>query len=286
MRVLDAYPWIADRFANAKDEGERASADCPLKCHRTARVRFWCGRDGRLMFGCYGGCSKLELLRAVKAGWPDCFPGGTVPERTAREMVATYRYRDEDGRELYQVVRFEPGWNGRDKDMRPRYKDETTGAFVWGLPKERRRVLYRLPELLAAPFEDSVFVVAGEKDCDTLAGLGLVATTNVFGESTPWQEDYSRFLADRHVAVIEDRDSAGKRHTNEACGSLLNYAASLRRCVLPAKDATALVNGLRMQGVTDRGELRDRFLSAVIDGGRAWQLVEVASGGEQWGAEP
>ena len=48
-----------------------------------------------------------------------------------------------------------------------------------------RRVLYRLPELLARP-DEPVYVVEGEKDADRLASMGLLATTNS-GGAGKWQ---------------------------------------------------------------------------------------------------
>ena len=43
------------------------------------------------------------------------------------------------------------------------------------------RVPYRLPELLNAAPDTTVFVCEGEKDCDALHALGLIATTNPGG---------------------------------------------------------------------------------------------------------
>ncbi len=69
--------------------------------------------------------------------------------------------------------------------------------------------------------------------------------------------------------MIEDADEVGKRHVNEACGSLMNYAASLRRVRLPAKDSTAFLNGLRRSGVQRQDDLRADLL-AVLAEVRTW----------------
>ena len=50
------------------------------------------------------------------------------------------------------------------------------------------RVLYRLPEVLAA---GEVWVVEGEKDADSLAALGIVATCNA-GGAGKWSEPTPR----------------------------------------------------------------------------------------------
>ena len=272
MRVLDLYPVCRSAFEVLREEagGAYAVCTCPLKCHATSTVRLWIGEDRRLMFGCHAGCNKLEILRAVGLSWKDCYPEGADLKRVKQEVTARYKYRDEAGALLYETVRLEPGRGGRDKDFRqrrPRGRD-AGGGWEWNLDGVRR-VLYRLPELLAADVTRPVFVVAGEKDADALADLGFVSTTNVCGERSEWLESYSECLADRSVVVIEDRDSAGRRHANEVCGSLTEYAACLRRVRLPAKDATAFLNGLRANGVTGPRELRAAVL-AVLTGARTW----------------
>lgn len=278
MRVLDAYPWLKDAFSLLREEkcGTVAVCDCPLKNHTTSRLRFWLGADGRLMFGCYacGPASKLEILRAAGLKWRDCFPPDTDWKRVKREIIATYPYRDERGVILYETVRLEPGPGGRDKTFyqrrprvpgsRPRGRDGWVNELG-----DVRRVLYRLPELIAADPARPVFLVAGEKDADNLADLGFVATTNVCGESAEWLESYSESLADRHVVVVEDADATGRRHANEAVGSLTGHAASVRRLRLPARDATALLTELQKRGVWARPELRAAILTYLTEA-RTW----------------
>lgn len=266
MKVLDAYPWLADRVpgVRAVGNGEYANAPCPLRDHRNGYVRFWCGESGALCFKCFAGCDKLEILRAVGAKWKDCFPGGTVPEKVKQEIVARYDYRDEAGQILYQTVRLEPGRGGRDKDFRQR-RPKAGGGWDWTLG-DVRLVLYRLPELLRASPVEWVFVVAGEKDVESLRAIGVTATTNVGGEARPWLADYSRALSGRFVAVVEDGDGTGRRHADEVCGSLLDHGVqSLRRVRLPEKDATDYLRRLRVGGIGHPAALREAWWAAVSD---------------------
>jgi hypothetical protein len=76
-----------------------------------------------------------------------------------REIVATYDYVDESGHLLFQTLRYVP------KDFKQRRPD-SQGGWVWDL-KGVRRVLYRLPELLAST-KEPVFIVEGRR---TLTGL-------------------------------------------------------------------------------------------------------------------
>ena len=83
--------------------------------------------------------------------------------------VETYRYEDEDGKHLFDVVRYEP------KNFRQRAADGS-----WTV-KGIRKVLYRLPQIAAAPEGSFVYVVEGEKDVHRLEAKGLIATTNPGG---------------------------------------------------------------------------------------------------------
>ena len=95
-----------------------------------------------------------------------------------------------------------------------------------------RKVLYRLPELLAADPTQTVFVVEGEKDADRLAGLGLVATTNV-GGAGKWKPEYSEALRGRNVVILRDNDEAGRLHAEKVSTDLQGVAASVKVLLLP-----------------------------------------------------
>jgi hypothetical protein len=83
-------------------------------------------------------------------------------------------------------------------------------------------VLYRLPELTAAPGR-VVFVTEGEKDADRLASLGLLSTTNA-GGSASWRKhatDYAEAFRGRSRAVVlVDNDTAGQKWAAEVAASI------------------------------------------------------------------
>lgn len=289
--VLDAYPWIAEKFELAKEQpgGHYVAAFCPLKNHRSGAVfRLWLGTSGQLLFGCWAGCtpmgtsgpaagsnggSKVEVLRAVNITWKDCYPENQNWKEVRGTITARYPYFNEEGVLLYETLRLEPGRGGRDKDFRQR-RPVGGGKWKWDL-EGVRRVLYKLPQLVSPTTKHrAVFVVAGEKDADNLEHIGCLATTNVCGERSPWLDEYSTTLADREVIVIEDRDSAGKQHANEVVGSLLLAGAkSLRRAALPEKDATAFLATLYRAGVEDAGEMRQAIQLALQDVPK-WRIVK------------
>lgn len=165
-------------------------------------------------------------------GGPEAFankigvaPTGSQADRQNLNIVATYDYKDEQGKLLFQVVRVTP------KGFRQR-RPGSAGDWHWDL-EGVRRVLYRLPELVEiGQGESQVLVVEGEKDVETLRGLGLVATCNP-GGAGKWKPEYSPFLAGKHVVILPDNDEPGLKHSKQVVESLLGVAASVKLVMLP-----------------------------------------------------
>ena len=114
----------------------------------------------------------------------------------SREIVSTYDYTDENGKLLFQTVRYEP------KDFRQRRPDGN-GGWIWNL-KGVPRVLYRLPEVLKAQV---VCVAEGEKDCDNLCKLGFTATTNPIGAGK-WRVEYGDVLRGKDALILDEAKAA------------------------------------------------------------------------------
>lgn len=92
-----------------------------------------------------------------------------------------------------------------------------------------RRVLYRLPEVIAT---QTVIVTEGEKDADNLAGLGFVATCNC-GGAKKWRDDYSETLRTKDVVIIGDNDTDGREHVEQVIESLTGIVRSIKNVTLP-----------------------------------------------------
>jgi len=130
-------------------------------------------------------------------------------------ITDTYDYIDEQGKLLYQVVRYEP------KDFKQRRPDGH-GGWLWR--KHPRQVLYRLPEVKEAAI---VFVVEGEKDVETLRKHGFVATTNAGGAKAPWLVGFSDALRGREVILLPDADEPGRRRVLTIARELIGKAAKI-----------------------------------------------------------
>jgi 5S rRNA maturation endonuclease (ribonuclease M5) len=148
-------------------------------------------------------------------------PNGRGTVTPASRIVATYDYVDEKGELHYQVVRKEP------KAFLQRRPNGADG-WHWGRG-EARRVLYQVPEVIAAVLaDDPVWIVEGEKDAEALRDLDQVATCNSEGAGK-WRDEFADAFRDaRDVRIIADDDAPGRAHARDIDGSLRKVGANAR----------------------------------------------------------
>jgi hypothetical protein len=131
-------------------------------------------------------------------------------------------------------------------------------GWEWNL-SGTRRVLYRLPELLAADKAFPVFICEGEKDVENLRKLGVIATCNPQG-ALKWRPEYSEFLRGFKCVILPDNDEPGERHGEMVANSLQGIAAEVSRLRLPNLPKKGDVSDWIAQGNTRED------LFALVDG--------------------
>src|SRR5262249_18034190 len=99
------------------------------------------------------------------------------------------------------------------------------------------KIPYRLPELLAvqAVAPTPVHIPEGEKDADTLAALGLIATTNPEGaKKGGWAPELNRwFHGVPQVFIAEDNDEPGRLFAREKARALAAIVPDIRIVSFP-----------------------------------------------------
>lgn len=216
------------------------SVRCPAHHDKSPSLSVDSGTTQPVVLHCHAGCSTAEILSAAGLQTSDIMV--EKPSSNGHEIVAEYDYRDEHGTLLFQVVRMSP------KTFRQRRPDGT--GWNWSLG-DTRRVLYHLPELIAADPDAPVYVVEGEKDVEAIERAGGVATCNA-GGAGKWRDEYSECLRDRDVVVVADKDDPGIAHAKAVERSCKEIARSVRVVtVLVGKDAADhLAAGEPLSGFT------------------------------------
>lgn len=212
-RVLDEL----NRRGKVRTQSGYHMAQCPAHEDSQASLSVKRGDDGRVLLNCHAGCDTAAVVDALGLTLADLFDPDDKPSTTLAKpsKVAEYRYVDEAGDLLFIKERYVP------KTFRIR---AANGSWSLG---DTRRVLYRLPEVIAAVRDGrTIWIVEGEKDADRLVRLGEVATCN-FDGAGKWKAVYNQALSGAaHVVIVRDRDAPGRAHAASVAGSV---GAAVRR---------------------------------------------------------
>jgi hypothetical protein len=189
----------------------------------------------------YARCARIA--GSIPPGPDGLYPHPLFTASSAPDIEATYDYRDEAGRHLFQVVR-KRGKKFLQRRLKSASDDPNDpNSWEWST-KGVRMVLFKLPELLAeiAAGAPIIFVMEGEKDVLTAWDLGLVATCNPRGAGK-WKavdKQARELLNMSRVVVVQDNDDVGKQHARQVAASL---NATILEPPEPFKDFTDWVFG-------------------------------------------
>jgi putative DNA primase/helicase len=229
QRVIDALE--AGGFEPRRN-GAGWQARCPGHYDRNPSLSINEGDDGRALLKCHAGCTVDQVLAPLGLKFSDLFADQHHADAGARpgpERVE-HPYLNSDGVPVARKVRLVRGgmtvkWPHRGKAIWWEYPHGGKWYTVRKLPEgalhEPARMLYRLPDLLAAIRDGRpVFVVEGEKCADALASLGLSATTGPAGASRgkpKWLPEHAETLRGASaVWVLADDDPQGGAHAETA----------------------------------------------------------------------
>jgi len=224
---VSAHDRVLSALQQAGRKGRGTSWQCPAHDDGSPSLSVTNGAKGVIM-NCHAGCATEDIVAALGLTMPDLFDE-PLEKRERPRVVAEYPYCDEHGEMLMVVRRLEPGYDGERKTFRQFKPDGAAG--VSGI----RRVLYRLPEVVAAAQANGVITVCeGEKDVDNARKHGLVATCNV-GGAGKWRDEYTEALRGAaEVVVVADRDEPGRKHAAQVAESVTRAGIPVR-VVEPAR---------------------------------------------------
>lgn len=222
---------------------------------------------------CQAGCLTADVLATKGLTFADLYSqpasnGNGNGNGSSWHLKRTHQYERADGSPAYEVLVWEtptgkmatPRWKAPDgkwvngskageyylvpyyEEWRPVKPGKTPEHYPRQNWPELDLTLYKLPRLIAAPSDEIVFVVEGEKDADNLTALGLLATSPTGGANRKWELKYSKILEARSIVIIPDNDDAGEKHADKIINSLGRHT----------KKAHSII--LRLPGLTQKGE--------------------------------
>jgi hypothetical protein len=253
---------VANGSKRGVDSGDTRMYQCPIHDDSKQSLAVSEGEDGKPLIYCHS-CSSdgakpwsvvEEIAAEIGVDTETRFIGNgskvaDVDWATGPEAIYDYRKDNLDSEKisyLFSVLRF-PGKQFRQVVKKPQSingRSITTarGGWKWrganGVDKSIKgieRTIYRQPKVhKALKAGEPVYIVEGERDVQTLEGMGLVATCNP-GGAGKWRPEFSKvFRGTRSpVVIIPDMDGPTKKHRGER--HALAVADSLRAVEVEAK---------------------------------------------------
>lgn len=187
--------------------------------------------------------------------------------RNGNQLAQVYRYTNSEGKLLFEVARLRTPDGGKTfrqhRPVKPDGSGRCTFPIRLDVPAELRdKTIYRQPEVDAAVAAGlTVYIVEGEKDADTMAGLGLCATTNA-GGAGKWREGHTAHLKDAtEVVLLPDNDKPGEEHVRRMYREIAAAARSVY--IVHLKDG--------YKDLKDKGDFTD--LCEAVGPGKAVEIL-------------
>ncbi len=176
------------------------------------------------------------------------------------KVVATFEYKDMEGKTQYIKERIEPARNGRSKEFI--FKHLEGGKWVTGRGCEP--VLYNLIALSKSKY---AFIVEGEAKADLLIKWGLVATCLDSGANSSFRDDYLKYFKDKEkVIILPDNDNPGKAYASKIASALSGKVGKIKIVELPdLKEAEDIINWVKTEG-NDKTKLFE-----IVKAAAEWQ---------------
>ena len=253
-----------NKLSGVRQTGNGWQARCPCRDDDSnPSLAIGQGNDGRTLVTCHRAmaCDVEKICSSVGLRVSDLMsPDGKSPptsnhgpfvskkehsnsinsNKTSQpKFVEAYDYTDEHGNLLFQKTRLIDE-NGK-KTFRQR-KPDGKGGWVYSLG-ETPKVLYNLPAVLDAKSKNiPIWLVEGEKDANTLIGLGIVATT-MPGGAGKWLDIHTQSLSNGIIEIVADNDEIGKTHAIKVLAELKAAGCNAQLWICPKeKDITDHLN--------------------------------------------
>lgn len=212
---------ILSRLSKVQGSHPTWTACCPAHEDRNPSLSIKEADSGTVLLHCHAGCETENVATSLGLKMSDLYPGSVYGGESPTEV---YSYEDEQGSEVYQVLRY-PG-----KSF-PFRQPDGLGGWRW-TSEGVIRVPYRLPEVIQAITKgEPIVITEGEKDVHTIESFGYTATCCP-GGAKGWKADYAKYFDGANILLCGDNDDAGRQYLISVAKSC-SGAASIRRIDLP-----------------------------------------------------
>ncbi len=242
---------IVSRFNNPKPNGNNSfMVKCP--CHNDNQQSLCISQNGdKILMNCFAGCRAEDITRAMGLEMKDLFIANPPYNKVAKPPNVEYIYSDN-----LKKIRYHKWNNGEWKKLFCwKHKDE---SGQWQNGKGGGKVpLYKQNSLSTVKNGETVYIVEGEKDTDTMTNkLGFIAVSSPNGATkgntkNKWNNNYNGLFRNLNVAIIPDNDEVGRA-----------YAETIANELLPCAKSVKIINLCEeWENLKDKGDITDIYES-------------------------
>lgn len=220
------FEEVLQHFDHVEGQGKQRTARCPAHSDRRNSLSIGEGEDGRTLIECHAGCDIKDILSAAGLKMSDLFAEPLQKNKSKGKpwkFVDEYFYPDKNGQRRNKKVRYvdeygnkKPVWYHYDNQYNKWVKDKDKNSEVG---------LYNQDCIKSS---DTIFLVEGEKDVETLRKCNRTAVSVPNGAGSKWKDTYTEHLKGKNVIVIQDNDEPGKKLAIRECNALTGQAASVK----------------------------------------------------------
>ena len=269
--------------------GDKFSALCPFHDDKTPSLSVFPGKEGDLIYKCHGCGASGNCITYLKEARhmtgreakaylegqptapvrpprkppsrPTVFP--SLPKRNSAgaKTIAEHRYHDSNGKLVFVVCRYESFTEKQQKaatasktpyrkcDM---WTPEGKGWIAKGPPGNYKRPLWRLAKLMAAPKDQQVWLVEGEKCVQSAEkAFPQAIVTTWAGGTGAWDKTDFSPLYGRRILLLADADKTGRKTMAGISGRLWEHCPKIRIVLPRGESGTDIHDWIATGGVDE-----------------------------------
>lgn len=217
MNINELLPLLN----KVKKSGSGYVSLCPAHNDREASLSITEGKDGRILFHCFAGCTCDEICEAIGIKQKDLFSESEnryYEKPKTKALDREHIYRDENDIIIAKKKIFRLSDGGKTA-IWERYENGEYRAGLKGIEPP----LYHLSRVVKEL--ETVYITEGEKDTETVEKMGYTATTI---PNKKWLLQHKIPLQNKDIVIIRDIDDAGKKQADNTAAELLEVAKSVK----------------------------------------------------------